>query len=312
MPESPGDNRVKAIVFVLVAIGFSATQDAITKHMSGEFSAYETVTFRCIGSLPLLVGTLWHQGHLKSLATPMMARIISRGLILCTGYFSFVLSIAAMPLANAVAIYFTMPFFVAALAGPVIGERVRPHRWAAIAAGFAGVLIIVRPGLGVFEPAAILALVSAFSYGLGQLVGRPAAQRIPPPVIAMWQNTIYLTVALVLALIFNHVDLGSIHDKSLLFLSRPWVWPSPMDGAILLGNGVLAAVAMMLFITAYKYGETNFVAPFEYSSMVWAISYGFIFFGDFPDRYSWIGMAIVVIAGILMIRRDRQLDRALA
>jgi drug/metabolite transporter (DMT)-like permease len=304
------DNRLKAILFVLVAIGFSSSQDAVTKSMSGEFSAYETVIFRCIGSFPILAFTLWQQRQVRQLASPLIRRILARGIILCVGYFSFVLSFAAMPLANAVSIYFTMPFFVAGLAGPMLGERVRPHRWAAIMAGFIGVLVIVRPGIGGFEPAALFALLSAFSYGVGQLVGRPAAQRVPPAVIAIWQNTIYLTVGLVLALIFNNLDMTGFHHKSLVFLSRPWVWPDVRDGAILLSNGGLAAMGMMFFINAYKYGETNFVAPFEYSSMIWAISYGLLIFGDFPDLMSWVGMGIVVVAGILMILRDRQIDRA--
>jgi drug/metabolite transporter (DMT)-like permease len=107
------------------------------------------------------------------------------------------------------------------------------------------------------------------------------------------------------------VDFGSFSHPSLVFLSRPWVWPGAFDAALLLGHGVLAGGAMILFINAYRLAETNFVAPFEYSAMIWAVGYGLVLFGDFPDFYTWVGGGVVIVAGILMILRDRQLDRSL-
>ena len=215
-----------------------------------------------------------------------------------------------MPIANAVAIYFTMPFFVAGLAGPLLAERVRLHRWLAIGAGFIGVLIMVRPGAGVFEPAAIFALISAMGYAVGQMIGRPLSQQVSPIVISVWQNTIYMAIGLAMAVLFNVVDFGQVSHKSLVFLSRPMAWPSAFDGMLLFGHGVIAAIAMLLFVNAYKHAEANFVAPFEYSAMIWAVLYGLLIFSDFPDAYTWAGAAIVITAGILMIWRDQRLDRA--
>jgi drug/metabolite transporter (DMT)-like permease len=170
---------------------------------------------------------------------------------------------------------------------------------------------MVRPGAGVFEPAAILALVSAFAYAVGQMIGRPIAQQVPLTVIAMWQTAVFLMVALAFAAVFNSFDFSWLSHKSLVFLTRPWVWPGLFDALVLFGNGILAAFGMILFVSAYKYGESNFVAPFEYSSMIWAVMYGLFVFGDFPDKYTWIGASVVATAGILMVWRDRQLDRTL-
>jgi drug/metabolite transporter (DMT)-like permease len=312
MPRSHQDNRTLAIVCILTAVGFASTQDAVVKSMSGSYSAYETVILRCLGSAPVLAFLLWRDGSANELFPPLLPRILVRSLILCSAYFAFVLSIAAMPIANAVAIYFTMPFFVASLAGPILGETVRIHRWLAIIAGFIGVLIMTRPGAGTFEPAALLALYSAFGYAVGQMIGRPLAQQVSPAVIANWQNLAYVLVSLTLALFFNLFDFSGVEHKSLAFLSRPWVWPPMSDFLILFSIGMFAAFGMVLFIAAYKYGESNFVAPFEYSSMIWAVVYGVFLFGDFPDAYTWVGAAIVVAAGLTMIWRDRQLDRAVA
>ncbi|WP_421695560.1 DMT family transporter [Aestuariivirga sp.] len=303
------DNRALATVCVLAAVGLASAQDAVVKYMSSGYPAYETLLFRCVGSVPVIVFMLWRTGS-WSIATPLLPRVLFRGLILAAAYLAFVLSIAAMPIANVVAIYFTMPFFVAGLAGPMLHERVRLHRWMAIIAGFMGVLIMVRPGMGVFEPASLLALGSAFGYAVGQMLGRPLSQQISPIVIATWQNIVYASMAALTGILFNTVDFGTFHHPSLIFLSRPWVWPGPFDATLLLGHGILAACAMILFINAYRLAETNFVAPFEYSAMIWAVFYGLILFGDFPDAFTWIGAAIVVIAGIMMIFRDRTLDRS--
>ena len=254
---------------------------------------------------------LWRQGHGWSISTPLLPYVLLRGVILAIAYLAFVLAIAAMPIANAVAIYFTMPFFVAGLAGPLLGERVRIHRWLAIIAGFVGVMIMVRPGAGVFEPAALLALLSALGYAVGQMLGRPLSQKVAPILIATWQNFVYAAMAIGIGILFNTVDFGTFEHPSLVFLSRPWVWPGAFDAFLLLGHGMLAACAMMLFINAYRLAETNFVAPFEYSAMIWAVFFGLVLFNDFPDNYTWIGATIVIVAGILMILRDRQLDRSL-
>ena len=305
------DNRGLATLCVLTAIGLASAQDAVVKYMSAGYPAYETLLFRCIGTIPVMAFMLWRQGNGWSLSTPHWPRVLLRGVILAIAYLSFVLAIAAMPIANAVAIYFTMPFFVAGLAGPLLGERVRLHRWLAIIAGFVGVMIMVRPGVGVFEPAALLALLSALGYAVGQMLGRPLSQKVAPILIATWQNFVYAAMAIGIGLLFNTVDFGTFEHPSLVFLSRPWVWPGAFDAFLLLGHGVLAACAMMLFINAYRLAETNFVAPFEYSAMIWAVFFGLVLFNDFPDSFTWIGATIVIVAGILMILRDRQLDRSL-
>ena len=86
--------------------------------------------------------------------------------------------------------------------------------------------------------------------------------------------------------------------------------PNLPDLLLMLCSGVLAAFGMMLFVNAYKYGEANFVAPFEYSAMIWAVFFGLVLFNDFPDALTWTGAAIVVASGLLMVWRDRQLNRA--
>lgn len=307
MPShNPGDNKVRAAAFALLAVGLASTQDAVVKAMSGTYPVYETMIIRACVALPILGIWLALALGLRALASPLWPRILLRALILCSAYLSFILSMAAMPMANTVAIYFTMPFFVAGLAGPFFGERVPLYRWIAITAGFAGVIVMVRPGVQAFEPASLLALYSAFGYAVGQMMGRKLAQEAPPLVIANWQNAVYLACSVLVGLAAQATGFAGEGHKSLAFLTRPWVWPSLPDFLLLSFLGVLAAFTIVSFVSAYKYAESSFVAPFEYSAMAWAILFGLLFFNDFPDLLTWSGMAIVVGAGLFMLIMDRR------
>ena len=298
------EQRLKAALLAILAIGIASAQDAIVKSLAGSMPVYEVVLMRGLVGAPLLALMLYFSDGFKSLVTPLLWPLLLRGLVLCSAYFAFILAIAAMPIADGVAIYFTMPFFVATLAGPFLGERVPVYRWLAMVAAFIGVLIMVRPGGEGFEPASFLALYSAFGYAVGQMMGRHYSQRVSPIVISNMQNLVYLLTAAVMFVVFDGFGLRLIGHKSLEFLSRPWVTPDSYDLFLLIVMGVFGALASVLFTFAYKLAQSSFVAPFEYTAMIWAVIYGLVLFGDFPDSMTWTGISIVVAAGLWMMSRD--------
>jgi drug/metabolite transporter (DMT)-like permease len=299
------DNRLAGVLNICGAVAIASTIDALTKYLSGSYPVHEVMVVRCLASLPFFFVMLVYEKSLGSLMPRRLGWIVLRGLILASANLSFYLAIAAIPIADAVAIYFTMPFFVAALVAPLLGERVRTYRWAAIAAGFLGVLLMIRPGSGVFEPAALLALWSAFAYGVGQAMARPLSGIVPSSVIVFHQNNLYLGVALALAAIFGTGALANDSHASLGFLTGGWVAPSAGDFWLMVLFGVMSAAAMPLFVFAYKLAEANFIAPFEYSAMFWAVVWGMVLFRDFPDLWTWAGALVVVGAGLFMISMDR-------
>jgi drug/metabolite transporter (DMT)-like permease len=138
------------------------------------------------------------------------------------------------------------------------------------------------------------------------MMGRKLAQEAPPLVIANWQNAVYLACSVLVGLAAQATGFAGEGHKSLAFLTRPWVWPSLQDFLLLSFLGVLAAFTIVSFVSAYKFAESSFVAPFEYSAMAWAIVFGLLFFNDFPDLLTWAGMAIVVGAGLFMLIMDRR------
>jgi drug/metabolite transporter (DMT)-like permease len=302
-----GQSKNKAAACSIFAVAVASAQDAIVKSMAGTYPAYETVMIRCITAFPILLAALLiARGSIAGFRTPLLPWIFLRGLVLFSAYLGFILAIAAMPIANAVAIYFTMPFFVAMLSGRFLGEAVPIHRWIAIAAAFVGVLIMVRPGGDTDKVAVVCALYSAVGYAVGQMMGRALSQKADPLVITQIQNITYFLASIALLVFVASSGIHIESNKSLAFLTRAFVWPTQHDLLVMGGMGVLSALAAMSFTYAYKLGEASFVAPFEYSAMIWAVTYGLIIFHDFPDYYTWIGMVIVVIAGLYLMTQDRK------
>ena len=309
-PSPPGerqDNAPLAVLSVCGGVAMAASLDAAVKWLSGEYPVHQILVLRCLVAAPLLfVLAGMRAGELFGLH-PRWPIILLRGLIMCSAYIAFAMAIAAMPIADAVAIYFTLPLFVAALAGPMLGEKVGLERWLAILAGFVGVLIMIRPGAGVFEPAALLALYAAFGYGTGQMLTRWLGLGMRGQVLAFQQNAVYLVVGATLSLIFGFGQFTAEIHPSLDFMLRGWSTPPPGDLALILSLGILTGLAMVLYTQAYRLTEANLVAPFEYTAMIWATVYGLVLFGDFPDWMTGAGAALVIGAGLYMLGAVRRL-----
>ncbi len=300
----PPQHRGQAVAHILAAILFATAQDAIVKGVSETLPAYEAIIFRTIVSFPLLIGWLIHSRSAHLMFSGHMGALFMRSIILCSAYFAFVASIATLPLATSVSIYFTMPFFVAGFSGYTLGERVPLYRWLAIIAGFVGVIIAIRPSIDSLQPAVFFALYSAFGYAWGQMLGRRLSHRVPAVVVANWQNLIYFVAGAIIAAIVWITGDTATADKSLAFLIRPWAWPNQHQIWLLILMGIMSAIASILFIRAYSLAEASFVAPFEYSAIVWATFNGIMFFNDFPDQWNLLGTIIVIGAGLFMLWHD--------
>jgi drug/metabolite transporter (DMT)-like permease len=311
LPSTPRQDRPGlAVLSLCAAVALASTMDAVIKFLSAGYPVHQLLAVRCGLALPLLAAyAYWRTGSLR-VERAKWALVAFRGFVMCTAYLGFAMAVATLPLASGVAIYFTMPLFVAVLAGPVLGEYVPVYRWLAIAAGFMGVLIMIRPGSSVFEPAALLALYSAFGYAISQMITRSLSVSVSSPVLAFWGNFAYLALALVLAVAFLGAQADETGHPSIAFLVRSWSMPPLPDLLLMSTTGLLSAIAMVCFATAYKLGEANFVAPFEYSAMLWATIFGIVLFADIPDIWTITGGSIVALAGLAMLWFDRQRKRS--
>lgn len=283
-----------------------SVQDMIIKSISGSYAVSMAILLRSLTAFFVLLVIIHFESGLASLRTPRLKLLVLRGSILLLAYTAYYLSIPALPLAEALALFFVAPLLVTILSGPLLGEHVKPAAWGAAAIGLAGVFLILRPGSALFEPAALLSLFSALAYAYGMILARRYGRDTPASVMAFYQNCTYIVVSGSFALIVAQLGEQSWSHPSLAFLFRPWLMPNARDLAILLGSGIVAAIAVVLLTHAYKRAPASIVAPFEYTGMLWAAFWGFSIFGEVPPPLSLIGMALIALAGFLALRAGRK------
>jgi len=203
-------------------------------------------------------------------------------------------AVSFIPMADATAISFLNPVFAMVLAIPLLGERVGPWRWAAAGLAVIGALVLIRPGAGTFQPAALLALGAATLLGLEIIFIKRLSGRERPLQILLINNAIGLTVATV----------------AVSFVFR---WPSPEQWAALAALGLMMAGAQSLFIQSMKRADASFAVPFSYATLVFAGLYDFAVFGVVPVATSLVGAAIIIAAALVLVWREtRQVKTAKA
>ena len=202
----------------------------------------------------------------------------------------FIVALAHIPLADTIAVGYVSPLLVTALSVPLLGERVGVRRWSAVIVGFFGALIIIRPGLGVMHWAVMLPLVSATLYALYQIMTRMVVAVDHPMTTLFYSSAVGLIGASFMVPFF-------------------WVMPTPEMWANLFVQGSLGALAHFMLIRALAYAPVSTLAPFSYTGLLSAAVLGYLFFGDFPDRWTIIGAGVIVGSGLYVIYRETTLAR---
>lgn len=295
-------HNLTGILSLSAGIMIFSLQDAILKGVSGDNAVTLAIVLRSIVGLPILLAMVAYANGLPALRSKNWKLLVGRGLILLTSYTSYYMAFPALPLAEAVALFFTSPIFVTLLASILLREKVTPQAWAAVLAGFIGVLIILRPGTGLFEPAALLSLFSAAAYALSMVLARRYGADEPTTVMAFYVNAVYLVGAALIASVFWSLGITAFGHPSLDFLVRPWAMPGMRDLLLMGLCGVIAAVAMSLLTHAYRLASANLVTVFEYTGMIWVPLWGFLFFLEVPKMTTVIGTIIIIAAGIFAVR----------
>jgi drug/metabolite transporter (DMT)-like permease len=199
-------------------------------------------------------------------------------------------AIARMPLADYTGLSFTKPLFATLLAIAILGETVRWRRWTATLVGFLGVLIMVRPGAGTFQPASLAALTDSFSVAfLVTLVKRLPATETP------------LTMLFYFGLFATVMSIGpAIYS---------WQWPTILEWLLLIGVGVLGALSQMFWIRAFRAGEASAVAPFDYLRLPIAATIGFVGFSELPTVWTFVGAIVIIASTLYIAHRESQLRK---
>jgi drug/metabolite transporter (DMT)-like permease len=278
---------LRGTLLVVVAVGIFALMDTIAKYLARSYPVSGVVWARYAANLLILLAFLAARGELGRLRTARPGLQLMRGLLLAAATLFYFTSLTVLPLAEAAAIGFVMPLFLALLAVPMLGERMDGARLAAVLVGLAGALVIVRPGAAVFTPYALLPIGMALCNALYQILTRKIAGVEHPLTSLVW---------------------GAIVGAVLLSFTLPFAWVTPAGAwhwTLLVIIGLLASVGHFILIKAYDYANATALAPFFYTQLVWVMLLGWLVFGDFPDGWSLLGMGIIVASGIYLVGRQR-------
>ena len=305
----PGQTA-RGIAFLVAGIAVFSVQDLILKLLSGGYPLHQAMVLRSLTAIPFLLLLVHWESGLRSLFTPGTRAMILRGLVMFVAYTAYYLALAALPMATTVALYFSAPLFITILSVFFLAERVGPSRWFALAAGFAGVLIMVRPGGDLFDRAALLPVLSGLTYAISMIAARRLGSIESASALAFWGNAVFLAAALAMsAVLGSGAHEGGAHP-SLAFLLRGWVTPTPLDLLLMMACGIIAAVGLTLLTQAYRIGEASVVTPFEYTGLLWSVLYGWAFWQQWPTGTGWAGIAVIVAAGLYILWTEgRQADR---
>ena len=286
--EMTTDNvQRRGMLLMLASVALFSLMDAGLKLLSAHYPPFQVAALRGLSSLPLVLAwALWTVGP-RALLRVRWSLHLLRGVLGIAMMASFVYALKRLPLSTAYSIFFVAPLLITALSVPILGEKVGPWRWSAIAVGLVGVLVVLRPtGEGMLTWAGLAVLVAAFGYAVSAITVRVLARTDPSQAITFWLLALMALGAGALAL-------------------PGWVPLRAQDLWIVGGIGVAGAIGQYAITEAFRLAEASRVAPLEYSALVWGLLLDLTLWGVLPDAVTWIGAAIIIASGLYLIRREK-------
>lgn len=295
LPRPPA--LVLAIALSLAGIFLLDAMGAVIKHLVSTYPAQQLSAFRNLfGLVPsiaiLLMSRQWHAAG-RRIRIRQWKLALARGLFVTFAQFFFYLSLFHLALATASTLAFAGPLFVAALSFPLLGDRVGPWRWFAVAVGFTGVALILRPGSDVFTAYALLPVGAALGYALSAVSVRLITDPVPSAAINLYSHVGALigSTALMFAT-SGYYPVAALED---------WLW--------IIAMGTAGGFGVLLLVMAYRRAKPSNLAPFDYFGIPFAFTLGWIFFDEAPFDTLFPGVILIVLGGAVIFWRERRAGR---
>jgi drug/metabolite transporter (DMT)-like permease len=300
-----------ALILVFGLFLFSI-QDIIIKYFSDHYSVLQVVYFRGLIAMALMLLFLIFINPKIPLMSHKPWLMLARGLLGFSSYTCYYLAVAAMPLAEVVAITFTMPLFVTAMSALFLGEKVGLRRWSAVVIGFLGILTILSPSGEFNSLAVIFAFCAAITYASQTVLTRYLGSHDHPLTIGFNAILIFTVASGMLSLVMfsGVITIESTHP-SLVFFGRDWVRLETMDLFLLVAIGIIAAIGFYCLSRAYCISEASAIAPFEFTYIIWAVLFGYLFWDEVPGITTIFGVLILVSSSLYVWHRERQLEQSI-
>jgi len=277
----------RSLLLMTLGIALLTANDAASKYLVQFYPVGQVIGLRQAATLLVLIPYVMVFSRWSAVRVVDWPGQLTRGGLFIIGSVFIVLSLAKLPLATAITMLFASPIFMVVLSAPLLGERIGRHRWVAVFGGFAGVLIILRPGAESFQWALLLPLLAALVNALRDVLTRRLARTETSISILFWSNIILMTGG---------------------FATLPWGW-APVDahGALwFVAAGIFNGGAHFLIIEALRTGEASVLAPVRYTALLWAALLGFMVWGEVPELWLLAGAAVIVGSSLYMIRAERR------
>jgi drug/metabolite transporter (DMT)-like permease len=284
LASAQGKRTTRAILLFVAGVSLFGVMDGLGKLLAADFPLLQLVWARSAFAVPVILVTTAPTNWLSLLRCERPLLQAARGLLPLVASATVLLGLRLMPLADVTAITFAAPLFVVAFSAPILHERVETAAWVGVGLGFLGVLIVARPGASSFAWAALLPLATAFLFGLYQVLTRLASRDDPPGTTLAWT-----------------ILTGFLLTTPLLPLG--WANGSLAGWLLLILSGLLFGAGQLLLIRAFTMAPAAILTPFTYTQIVAAVLFGVLVLGELPDPWTLAGTALIVIAGLYVLRR---------
>jgi len=303
LADAAPDNLALAIATILLTVLALSLGDAVIKLISADFVLWQIFVLRSAIAMPILATVIKAGTRAAALRPRHLGWTALRSLMLTFMWVAYYAALPHLALSVAAAAYYTLPLFIALFAALFIGDKVGLTGWIAVLFGFVGVLLILRPETEAFNAYALLPLASAALYALAMILTRTKCKEESPLVLSFGLNVSFVSVGLAATGLLALT--GPVHDgsSSLAFLSGPW---TPMGAGEWAAMGLLAGLTIVGSVgaaIAYQAGPPAVVANYDFAYVAFAATWGFVFFGEVPDAVTLAGMAAIVAAGLIALRR---------
>jgi drug/metabolite transporter (DMT)-like permease len=278
------DNPLRGVALIVAATMCFSLSDVMAKYVGQYLPPVELTWIRYVVFVGMAVTWFMASGR-RSIRVRNPGLQVSRGAALVGSAIFFIVALGQLPLADAAAIGFVAPLMITALSVPMLGEVVGVRRWAAVAVGFIGVLVVVRPGTGAFEPGAVWVLLSSSSWAIASILTRRISGSDAATTL-LWSSVTGLVILTCL-------------------LPFSFVVPAPWEVLFCAVLGLVAGSGQFLMVQAYRHAGAALLAPLSYGQMVYAVVLGYLVFRALPDEWTLVGAAIIIASGIYTVHRER-------
>jgi drug/metabolite transporter (DMT)-like permease len=289
LTEKSVDTTAAGIALMTIGVASLCVSDAMAKTLTQHYAPIQIMFLRNLIALPFAILIAWRMGGAGALRSRTPMAHLLRGILWIGATVLFFTSIRYLGLAEATALIFVAPLFITAISAVFLKEQVGWRRWSAVLVGFAGVLVIVRPGTAAFELVMLLPVATAFVYALLML-----SARFVDSAESVWTLLLYLTGA------------GVVLSAGIV----PFFWQAVRaeDLWLFAGIALFGTAGMTLMTQAFRLAPAAVVAPLDYTALVWATGLGWLFWNEVPDSVTFVGAGIIILSGVFTILRERKSD----